>query len=275
LKNELKLEVAHNLISLRLSDPLFFTHVAQSYRGFLSNGEPKAVIEAHIVNTLPQKRSDGPPVAFTNRGMSISNTSFKGTIDLLKGRGNLYTMPKSFAFALKVFLRYLSIFLHLRDGNGLVLHGLGVLKDGEAYVFFGPSGSGKTTAAHLSNGYTILSDELVFVQLAQESFWVHPTPPWGDIQRGKRENRPYPLKAVFKLIKADDIGMKQCNPAQGIADVITLPHLPRDLIRPDMLLVRFTQLVKRVPFYELHFTRDRSFWPCIDGSLGQNWHKKC
>jgi hypothetical protein len=268
LKNELKLEVAQNRVSVVLSDPLFSAHVAQSYRGFLSNGDPKAVIEAHIVDTFPQKRSDGPPVAFTGRGMSISDTSFEGTIDLLKGSGNLYTMPKSFAFALKVLLRYLFIFIHLRDGDGLVLHALGVLKDGEAYVFFGPSGSGKTTAAHLSNGCTILSDELVFVQLAQESFWVHPTPPWGDIQRGKRENRPYPLKAVFKLIKADDIGMKQSNPAQGIADVTTFPHLPRDLIGPDRLLERFTQLVKRVPFYELHFTRDRSFWPCIDGGLG-------
>jgi hypothetical protein len=268
LKNELKLEVAQNPISLILSDPLFFAHIAQSYRGFLSNGDPKAVIEAHLVDTPPQKRSSSPSVIFNGRGMSISDTSFEGTIDLVKGRGNLYTMPESLAFSLKVFLRYLFIFLHLREGDGLVLHALAALKEGEAYVFFGPSGSGKTTAANLSNGCTILSDELAFLQLAQESFWIHPTPPWGDIQRGKRENRPYPLKAVFKLIKADDIGMKQCNPAQGIADVTTFPHLPRDLIGPDRLLERFTQLVKGVPFYELLFTRDRSFWTCIDGGLG-------
>ncbi len=265
MKNELKLEVAQHPISLRMSDPLFFTHIAQSYRGFLSNGEPRAVIEAHIVDSISQTRSDGPSVIFDERGMSISDTSFEGAIDLVKGRGNLYTMPKWLLFTLKVFLRYLFIFLHLRDGNGLVLHAVAVLKEGEVYVFFGPSGSGKTTVANLSAGHTILSDELVFIRPTEKSHWVHPTPPWGDFQRGKRENRPYPLRAVFKLIQADHIAMKKCDPAQGIADVITFPHLPTELIRPDALLDRFSQLVKGVPFYELRFTRDQSFWPRIDG----------
>jgi len=156
LKNELKLEVAHNLISLRLSDPLFFTHVAQSYRGFLSDGNPKVVIETQIVDSIPQTPSKGGRVIFTKRGMKISGISFGGRVDLAKAKGDLYTTAEWLLFSLKVFLRYVFILLHICEGDGLVLHALGVLKEGEVYVFFGPSGSGKTTAATLSKGHTIL-----------------------------------------------------------------------------------------------------------------------
>lgn len=261
------LEVAQHHVSLVLSDPLFFQDVAKSYGGFLSDGDPKAVIQAHIVNSISQARSDGPPVIFDERGMSISDTPFEGAIDLVKGRGSLQTMPKWLLFALKVFLRYVFIFLHLRNGNGLVLHALGVLKEGEVYVFFGPSGSGKTTAATLSKGHTILSDDLVFLQYAEGSHWVYPTPPWGDMQRGKRENRAYPLKAVFKLIKSTEIAIRRGNPAQALADILTIPHLPTVLVGTDTLLSRFLQLIRAVPYYDLHFTKDRSFWPCVDENL--------
>jgi len=269
LKNELKLEVARNLISLRLSDPLFFTHVAQSYRGFLSDGNPKVVIETQIVDSIPQTPSKDRRVIFTKRGVRISGSSFGGRVDLAKAKGNLYTTPEWLLFSLKVFLRYVFILLHLCEGDGLVLHALGILKEGEAYVFFGPSGSGKTTAATLSKGNTILSDDLIFLQPEKGSYVVYPTPPWGDLQSGKRENRPYPLKAVFKLVKAEKIGMKTCNSLQALSDVITFLHLPTDPIRPDILLARFSQLAKRVPFYELNFTKDQSFWPCISDSLGK------
>jgi hypothetical protein len=267
LKKELKLEVAHNLISLRLSDPLFFNHVAQSYRGFLSDGKPKVVIETQIVDTIPGTPPKGRRVFFTKRGMRISGNPFRGRVDLAKGKGELYTTAEWLMLSLKVFLRYVYIFLHLHEGDGLALHALGVLKEGEVYVFFGPSGSGKTTAANLSKGHTILSDDLIFLQPEDGSYWVHPTPMWGDMQIGKRENRPYPLKAVFKLVKAEEIGMKKCNLLQALSDVITFPHLPTDLIRPDTLLARFSQLTKGVPFYELYFTKNRSFWPCIDTQL--------
>ncbi len=267
MKNELTLEVAQHIVSLVLSDSLFSRDVAESYRGFLSDGDPKATIEVHIVDDIPQLKFSGARVTDTSQGMEVLHAAFRGSVDLVKGRGELYTVPKGLAFSLKVFLRYLYTFLHLHEGNGLALHGLGVLKEDEVYVFFGPSGSGKTTAAELSAEHTILSDDLVFLQYAEESYWVHPTPPWGDMQLGKRENRPYPLKAVFKLIKAAEIAIHLGNPAKALADVLTIPHLPTDLVEPDILLSRFLQFMRVVPFYELHFTKDRSFWQCIDAKL--------
>jgi hypothetical protein len=35
----------------------------------------------------------------------------------------------------------------------------------------------------------------------------------------------------------------------------------------DTLLSRFLQLIRAVPYYELRFTKDRSFWPCVDENL--------
>jgi hypothetical protein len=266
LRNALKLEVAQNPISLTLSDPIFFEPIAQSYRGFLSDGEPKVVIHIHLADEIPHKVSSRAGVTSEGRGFKICFTYFSGSVDFARGVGNLYTTPEWLILSLQAFLRNVFTFL-LLDGDGLALHALGVLKEGEVYVFFGPSGSGKTTAATLSEANTILSDDLVFLQPEDGSYWVHPAPPWGDMQRGERENRPYPIRAAFKLTKSERIEVSRCNPIQAISDVITLPPMPADLIPPDRLLARFSHLVKGVPFYELRFVQDRSFWPCIDGNL--------
>lgn len=262
----LKLEVAQNPICLTLSDPFFIDKIAESYRGFLSGGEPRLVIQIHLSYEIPPMVSPCGGIIPEGLGFRISYTYFSGNVDFAKGEGNLYTTPQRLTLALKIFSRNVFMFL-LLDGNGLVLHALAVLKEKEAYVFFGPSGSGKTTAATLSAGHTILSDDLVFLQPAGGSYWVHPTPPWGDMQEGKRENRPYPLKAVFKLVKAEEIGMKKCNALQALSDVITFPPRSTDIIPADTLLNRFFHLVTGVPFYELRFVQERSFWPCIGAQL--------
>ena len=268
MRRALKLEVAQNPICLTLSDPFFIDKIAESYRGFLSGGEPKLVIQIHLSDEIPPVVSPCGGIIPEGLGFRISYTYFSGNVDFAKGEGNLYTTPERLTLALKIFLRNVFMFL-LLDGNGLVLHALAVLKEKEAYVFFGPSGSGKTTAATLSDGHTILSDDLVFLQPEDGSYRVHPTPPWGDMQRGERENRPYPLKAAFKLIKSKSIEVSRCNPVQAISDVITFPPMPADLISPDRLLARFSHLVKRVPFYELRFAKVHSFWPHIDGSISK------
>lgn len=266
MKRALKLEVAQNPICLTLSDPIFFEPIAQSYRGFLSDGKPKLVIQIHLSDEIPHMVSSRAGVISEGRGFKICFTYFSGSVDFARGEGNLYTTPQRLSLVLQIFLRNVFTFL-LLDGDGLALHALGVLKEEEVYVFFGPSGSGKTTAATLSEGHTILSDDLIFLQPEDGSYWVHPTPPWGDMQRGKRENRPYPLKAAFKLIKSERIEVSKCNPVEAISDVITFPPMPADLIPPDRLLATFSHLVKRVPFYELRFAKAHSFWPCIEGNL--------
>jgi hypothetical protein len=267
LRKALKLEVVQNPICLTLSDPIFFEPIAQSYRGFLSDGEPKLVIHIHLADEIPHMVSSRAGVTSEGRGFKICFTYFSGSVDFSRGEGNLYTTPQRLTLSLQIFLRNVFTFL-LLDGDGLALHALGVLKEGEVYVFFGPSGSGKTTAATLSEGHPILSDDLIFLQPEDGSYWVHPTPSWGDMQTGEWENRPYPLKAVFKLTKSDRIEVTPCNPAEAISDVITFP--PRStggIIPADSLLNRFSQLVKGAPFYELRFVQDRSFWPWIDGNL--------
>ncbi len=266
MRKALKLEVAQNPVCLTLSDPIFFEPIAQYYRCFLSGREPKLVIQIHLSDGIPHTVSPCGGVISNDRGFKISHTYFSGSVDLVGDGGNLYTAPEWLTLALQVFLRNVFTYL-LLDRDGLVLHALAVLREGGVYVFFGPSGSGKTTAAHLSQGHTILSDDLVFLRFENGSYCVHPTPRWGDMQRGEKENRPYPLKAVFKLKKSERIEVTTYKPVQAISDVVTFPSMPPDLISSDRLLARFSHLVKKVPFYELRFVKDRSFWPCIEDNL--------
>jgi hypothetical protein len=166
--------------------------------------------------------------------------------------------------SLATFVRNLFTLLLVLKGNGLVLHALGVLKGGEVYVFFGPSGSGKTTVAALSPEHVILSDDIVFIKPFGRSYAVFPTPCWGDMQRGDRENRGYPLKMMFKLVKDGEVYLKPYGLAQGISEIFTVPHIPENSVPLGDLLKRYHRLLTEVPCFEMHFAKDGRFWQAIE-----------
>ncbi|MFD0697803.1 aldolase [Paenibacillus sp. GCM10027628] len=115
----------------------------------------------------------------------------------------------------------------------LPLHGSAIVIDGKAYAFVGDSGAGKSTlaAAFLQNGYPLLSDDVIAVQLERDSHhpFVIPAYPQQKLwqqsidQLGMEANRyqtiydtkyavpvssmfcerPVPLAGIFELLKTD------------------------------------------------------------------------
>jgi len=76
-------------------------------------------------------------------------------------------------------LRVLYFFSYL-SADGLLIHASGVVRQGHGYIFPGPSGSGKTTIVRQSPGMSILSDDLLGIDLSKGRVFALGTPFYGD-----------------------------------------------------------------------------------------------
>ncbi len=138
------------------------------------------------------------------------------------------------------------------------------------YVFAGPSESGKSTIAMLSSGgYSVLNDETVIVKKENGSYIVSSTPFRGDFLENEDESAP--LKVIFLIKHAGEKNViKELSKREFVTrflkEVIcsdTLLSMNRVDIFSEMLDF-CTDVASEVPFYELQFLPDKSFWVSID-----------
>lgn len=88
----------------------------------------------------------------------------------------------------------------LTRSRGVVVHALGVKRQGMAHVFLGKSGAGKSTLARLitqAGAGDILSDDRVVVRRDGDEFRVYGTPWNGESQHHLADHAP--LKAIYFL----------------------------------------------------------------------------
>ena len=265
MTHELTIEVADHPISLELWGESFLHPIREVYHRFSSDKDPECRLRIYPDDSLAIRDESSVGLTFSDEEVRIVDDYLMGFINLGNNEGEVRINPVWFIPSLATFIRNLFTLILVLKGNGLVLHALGVLKDGEVYVFIGPSGSGKTTVAQLSPEYVILSDDIVFIKPFGRSYAVFPTPCWGDMQRGDRENRGYPLKFMFKLVKDGEVYLKPYGLAQGISEIFTVPHIPQNSLPVGDLLNRYHRLLTKVPCFEMHFARDGRFWEAIGG----------
>jgi hypothetical protein len=260
----LTIEVADHPISLELDGDAFLHPITKVYHQFFSDRYPECRLRIYADDNLTIQEDSSVGLSLSNGEVRIVDDYLMGFVNLRKNEGEVRINPVWFIPSLATFVRNLFTLLLVLKGNGLVLHALGVLKGGEVYVFFGPSGSGKTTVAALSPEHVILSDDIVFIKPFGRSYAVFPTPCWGDMQRGDRENRGYPLKMMFKLVKDGEVYLKPYGLAQGISEIFTVPHIPENSVPLGDLLKRYHRLLTEVPCFEMHFAKDERFWQAIE-----------
>ena len=262
--HELTIEVADHPIALELEGDAFLHSIGEVYYRFLSDKDPECRLRVYPDNSLTVEDESSVGLTFSNGGFKVIEDYFMGSVDLTRKEGELRINPIWFIPSLATFVRNLFTLILVLKDNGIALHALGVLRNGEVYVFFGPSGSGKTTVAQLSPEYVILSDDIVFIKPLGSSYGVFPTPSWGDMQLGDRENKGYPLKGMFKLVKDREVYVKPYGLTHGISEIFTVPHIPPNSLPFEDLLGRYQRLLKEVPCFEMHFTKDGRFWEAIE-----------
>lgn len=268
MKRKLRIEVAGHIVGLNIdeeSHASFVKDVLEAYDAFLSDAEPALSVDVELTRDAPPEYFPFSKLVFKDGAMVIEDDCLLGSLDFSKKRGRIKLNPLNPLYPLGTFLRNLYTFLVVLEDGGIALHAAGVLEGEEAHVFIGPSTAGKSTVAGLSPGRVILSDDLILAKKVDGEFKVFPTPAWGDRQIGPRQNKPYRIKGLFKLIKDKTVYLERFSPAYALANLFTVPHIPAGLIPGDGLLAAFSELLSAVPCYGLHFLPEPSFWLHIEG----------
>ncbi|MHB1295218.1 MAG: phosphoenolpyruvate carboxykinase (ATP) [Anaerolineae bacterium] len=158
------------------------------------------------------------------------------------------------------------------DHTARLVHGCGVVVDGQGYLFIGPSGAGKSTVASLAGTRRVLNDETVALRAEPGGFRIAGTPFLGDIECPT--SGWHPLHAVLMLRQSLVVGLQPLSAGEAFGRFlpqvlstrpINAPQLP---VRPESRIADRADLaaaaVRALPMYELCFRRDDTFWPLVE-----------
>lgn len=277
---ECRLQIGDVCCSLRFDDMEYSESVRNFYKDFLSENEPDITIEITIV--LHKEKIDIPSTIFMSKTVVGNNFNFHsglitGNIDLDKRQCTIHVKNALLKersvrifeqFLIQVYYTVLKQKNFNEIKNKSFVHGCAVSRDGRGFLFSGPSGTGKSTIAKLSSDFKILNDELVIVGRSNGNYIVSSSPFKGDFRNNI--NASAPLSALF-LIKH---GKK--NIIRRITKTEFVTRFVREVIYSDSLLSTkkkesFLEMMdfcsgiaEIVPFYELAFLPDKSFWDCIN-----------
>jgi hypothetical protein len=149
--------------------------------------------------------------------------------------------------------------------RGLLLHAAGVVRQQKGYIFPGPSGAGKSTIVRLSTGVTVLSDEIVAVQLSGKAAMVRGIPlnPEGDRLGAEVSAR---VSAIYFPIQAPENRVALLKPREVATRLYPCVYSYATR-RPQQkrLFTTLVQLSGQVPGFALYFRPSPELWQVIDG----------
>lgn len=284
---ECRLKIGDVCCLFRFKDPAYSSYLKEPFKEYISEEEPELTIDISINVTLDKEEADLPDALLMSKTVKGNDFVFhdgliKGTLNLEEKRCVVFFSRKRKGIdAVKqfMFMVYYTLMKHNHSGkikNNFLVHACAVSRDGAGYVFSGPSESGKSTIARLSSDYTVLNDDIVIIKKENGSYIVDSTPFRGDFLAN--ENVSAPLKAIF-LIKHGD----EKNIIKKISKKDFITRFLREVTYPDTLLSTNREKVfqemmdfcadvaTEVPFYELRFLPEKSFWDSIDNLKIEEW----
>lgn len=165
--------------------------------------------------------------------------------------------------ALENYLRWAIADLALQH-EGFILHSAGLVRDGDARVFFGPSGAGKSTVAGLSNDCILLSDDLVLLARVKGQWRATTTPFWGALAQEAKDLGDYPLAGLFRLTQAPAHELRPVPLHVAVGMVAACcPFVSDAALRHEKLLPLVESLCQEIGVRELRFRKDRGFWALL------------
>ena len=155
----------------------------------------------------------------------------------------------------------------LHELGGAVIHGAGLVADGEGFLFAGPSGAGKSTTSRmgLERGLTVLSDDLNALLPGEDGrVQLAGLPFTGDLERG--DGSVVPLRGLYRLEKDPEDSLRPLSRAETLALLLACsPFLNADPHRRGDLLSTLLALAERMPAWELRFSLRGGMWDILIG----------
>jgi hypothetical protein len=213
--------------------------------------------------TVKERLESRPQISRLGSRTLFQRKDFAGWIDIEAREGKSVLRKNMEPFAIESFLRICYSFLAVAH-DGLLLHSAGVVRDGNGYIFPGISGTGKSTIASLATEReVVLSDEMVVVRKEGKNYMVYSTPFYGTNENAE-QNSNAPLKAAFLPVKDDKVYIKDTKPSQALTKLLTsVLFFGQEPSFNQRLMDTSADIIAQIPFYELHFQRDTSFWECV------------
>jgi hypothetical protein len=190
-----------------------------------------------------------------------ADNPFQAIVNTLSGKV-LVKMPRDLN-SFGSFLRMLFTLI-LADEKALLLSAAAVSENGHGRVFFGPPGSGKSTVARLSQGHTLITDDLVIIKPHNGRYRVYGTPFWDELPNEGSDNARAELSSLYLLKKDKENSIVAMDNTQAVSELYRNILLFSD---DGKLLSRVIRtcwnLANTVPVYKLNFRPDPSFWELL------------
>ncbi|MFO7709637.1 MAG: hypothetical protein R6V84_15830 [Desulfobacterales bacterium] len=242
-----------------------------SYRPFLSKGcnGPYLRLTANRGDIKPGKRIfESPPIWFLDRSRKTSHFGIYHDYPELK---RTLSIPDEGHVARLFFgARNHDPFLgpalelvminRLARGDGVILHGCGISREGRGIVFAGESGAGKSTLSRLwaqKRGVEILSDDRVIVRRQNGLFCLYGTPWHGDAAFAAPGG--VPLERIFFIRHGERNAVRPMARVFYVRELLKCSFPPLwDAAGMGFTLEFFDELTSAVPCAELAFVPDSS-----------------
>jgi hypothetical protein len=263
--DRLTVEIGGITFAIHLASPLTNTSIAALYEAFIVSGSAEWHVHVRVDGTLhdqmpPQVRHEGQVTYFRTM-------SHQGWVDLDKRQAEVSTPSQQrIHSALVRVLSYILMQTLPRRGEGLLVHGAGIIIKSHAHLFFGASGQGKSTVARLARGVgDVLTDENVIIRKSDSGFRLYSTPFWGlstpahDIQRIGRAEAP--LIALYALEHSQIFEMERLSQGRATMALLTSEKVATERNSSAAAwLEMVSEIVEQIPVYRLGFRPTSELW---------------
>jgi hypothetical protein len=286
--NQFKVNIAGMIVEFTADDNLRLE--SPEYPQFLTGeGSPDLSLRVHY-GPLPELKLEAKPADsdfkmdyYRNGGKHtiVMSSSYRGSfpfrvvmIDADFRHGDIYNRPfpvlappgsptvtdDNIYIRPTDYMSKLLFVLLLSRGLGAMIHGCGVIVDGEGMLFTGVSGAGKSTLAELwkkRENATVICDESIVVRRVDGCFWIYGTPWYSSARIASPQGAP--LKRIFVIKHSPKNCVAPLKASAAAASLLAQTFSDySEHSGVTFTLELLSNLAEQVPCHELGFVPDES-----------------
>lgn len=247
MKKTFIIGLAGHPVQISSNSQKIYDHLYDCYKKFIINSNTTTTNLVRIHIKALKKRTRPSPITDlkTNSGkVLIPNNDH---LDY----GELH-------FNIKIIIAQLLI-----KSNLLLLHASGFIKDGKMCIMSAPSGTGKSTTCRFAkkNGYTIVCDDSVLLEVNSNGSFAHTTP-YQETHKKKSAPKKYAIYGIYFLFQdTADVCTKQSK-TKSINSILSNTYIYQNLFKDKYIKNYFevaTKIAENTDTYTLHFTKSENF----------------
>ena len=177
-------------------------------------------------------------------------------------RAILWINPNVGLQCVEIFFRVVTA-IRIFSLGGVMFHAAGIVRNQLGYIFTGYSGAGKTTVCRLSEGCTVLNDDLIILSPV-ESGWQISATPFTNLTQVRSGSGTAPLHKILFLKQDKNHHLEDVPNSKAVAELLThVPVISHSPLHISSLVSRCVDIIHTTPAKELHFLPDKGFWELL------------